>query len=325
MSLLKFLIEQMIILLLLMKYCRAGGTIYFKFVKFSNPGHQDRNGKKCDWSWGGGTRYCDYEFYIEICSDGCRSDYSKGRFTDYSSSTIYFSSYFGMHNPFTKSFYRYPGYVDVNVKIMDSDTTEANYDLVLWLKDTLRIPADGIWHEYHCESPYSRFDNHIKVKCDQNYYRHDCSRYCSPTRYYWCDSEGRKICRSGWRDSTQNCRLRDNCISNPCKNGGSCYNVGINSYSCNCDDNYYGRHCTKHCVSDEYSICNSSGQKSCRPGWRDLSRGCRLRDFCRSSPCKNNGKCMNNDDNTFSCTCPIEFIGQTCDLLGIEIYECDDS
>lgn len=83
----------------------------------------------------------------------------------------------------------------------------------------------------------------------------------------FCDIDSQYfVLIEGWRDPNRYCRLRDNCASKPCKNGGTCYDDGYRSYSCKCDDNFYGRHCTKRCVSDEYSICDSSGHKSCRPG-----------------------------------------------------------
>lgn len=43
--------------------------------------------------------------------------------------------------------------------------------------------------------------------------------------------------------SGQSCEIDiDECISNPCFNGGTCHDL-INGFKCNCNNNYTGAHC----------------------------------------------------------------------------------
>ena len=52
----------------------------------------------------------------------------------------------------------------------------------------------------------------FRVQCDPNYYGNNCATYCIPhdssSGHYTCGSNGQKICRSGWSDSSTNCLTR---------------------------------------------------------------------------------------------------------------------
>lgn len=89
-----------------------------------------------------------------------------------------------------------------------------------------------------------------------------------------------------------NCQINvDECLSQPCTNGGTCID-GINSYTCNCTQDYVGVNCER-----EYNPCDQN-------------------------PCKNNGTCNTKLIGTkrdYNCTCPIGFIGKSCE---INIDEC---
>ena len=37
--------------------------------------------------------------------------------------------------------------------------------------------------------------------------------------------------------------VMDNCMPNPCKNGGTCYEEGMD-YTCTCSGNWFGQRCT---------------------------------------------------------------------------------
>jgi len=43
-----------------------------------------------------------------------------------------------------------------------------------------------------------------------------------------CDSDGR------WSGTAPTCEDIDDCLSNPCRNGGTCTDTGVNSFECNC-------------------------------------------------------------------------------------------
>ncbi|MBN3280272.1 DNER protein, partial [Polyodon spathula] len=75
----------------------------------------------------------------------------------------------------------------------------------------------------------------------------------------------------------------DHCLSQPCRNGGICFN-NLPGYSCHCPEGYRG------------SVCEEKI------------------DPCASSPCQNNGSCYSNG-LTYSCSCSPWYTGPTCAQL----------
>ncbi|XP_053377701.1 neurocan core protein-like [Mercenaria mercenaria] len=72
----------------------------------------------------------------------------------------------------------------------------------------------------------------------------------------------------------------DMCSTSPCKNNGTCVEVGDN-YTCSCSDGFKGRNCEEL-------------------------------DMCSTSPCKNNGTCVEVGDN-YTCSCSDGFKGRNCE------------
>ena len=66
--------------------------------------------------------------------------------------------------------------------------------------------------------------------------------------------------------------LVDNCVGQPCENGGTCINA-LNSFTCTCTAGYSGDTCST-----------------------DV-------DLCASSPCQNGGTCVDYGDGYY-CECP---------------------
>ncbi|WAR25836.1 CO6A4-like protein [Mya arenaria] len=75
----------------------------------------------------------------------------------------------------------------------------------------------------------------------------------------------------------------DDCVGNPCLNGGTCVD-GVNSFSCTCAAGFTG------------AICNGP--------------------FCMPNPCQNGGSCSENG-NGFTCACTVGFGGSTCALCNV--------
>ena len=72
----------------------------------------------------------------------------------------------------------------------------------------------------------------------------------------------------------------DECSSNPCKNGGTCTDLG-DHYNCTCIAGYTGYNC-------ETDI-----------------------DECSTDPCQNRGRCIDLT-NGYSCDCKPAFSGPDC-------------
>ncbi|KAJ8043269.1 Fibropellin-1 [Holothuria leucospilota] len=121
------------------------------------------------------------------------------------------------------------------------------------------------------------------------------------------------------------------CDSQPCLNGGSCFNLGLEEHSpffCMCADGYDGMTCqtaTDPCNSDPCAndgfcfssddgnmfLCLCVGHFSGPTCDETVSTGT---DPCVESPCQNGGTCVINDDfTTTSCMCPSGYSGFSCE------------
>ena len=83
--------------------------------------------------------------------------------------------------------------------------------------------------------------------------------------------------------SGERCFDEDDCISNPCQNGGSCRDIG-NDFECDCPEGWVGKACKHH-------------------------------DFCNPNPYKNGGRCSNDLQYArYKCECQDQFEGTTCTI-----------
>ena len=85
------------------------------------------------------------------------------------------------------------------------------------------------------------------------------------------------------------------CSSDPCESTGMCID-GFGSYLCSCEDGHTGRHC----------------EITCPDGY--IGEQCDIDiDYCSSSPCHNNGVCVEQPTG-YSCVCAPVFTGPHCDI-----------
>ena len=112
------------------------------------------------------------------------------------------------------------------------------------------------------------------------------------------------------------------CASEPCLNGGTCMEGGVNSFTCMCLQNFTGPQCqTGIRQNDVYmymymTVCGIF-QLTCR--FNIKMTGCKLINIevvaellCASAPCMNGGTCMEGGANGFTCSCPQNFTGVEC-------------
>uniref|UniRef100_A0A1B0DCG4 EGF-like domain-containing protein n=1 Tax=Phlebotomus papatasi TaxID=29031 RepID=A0A1B0DCG4_PHLPP len=108
----------------------------------------------------------------------------------------------------------------------------------------------------------------------------------------------------------------DECLSNPCQNGGVC-NDRDNGYTCTCLPGFLGGHCeidVAVCESADGNAterCENGGEClegpglsfscQCSPGWEGV-RCQQDIDECASAPCQNGGVCVDKLAG-YACAC----------------------
>ncbi len=104
----------------------------------------------------------------------------------------------------------------------------------------------------------------------------DCPANSSSNSNFQC------VCNLGFQSSGTNCNETNECLPNPCQNGGTCSDL-INDYSCACSPGYSDKNCST-----------------------DI-------DECSPNPCLNDGSC---DDlvNNYICSCTPQFTGLNCSV-----------
>ncbi|XP_039598298.1 protein jagged-2b isoform X2 [Polypterus senegalus] len=112
----------------------------------------------------------------------------------------------------------------------------------------------------------------------------------------------------------------DDCISRPCKNGGTCID-GVNSFQCFCPDGWEGVLCDLNVNDCSHNPCKNNGKCldlvngfycECQNGWK--GKTCHSRENqCDATTCSNGGTCYDEGD-AFSCSCPPEWGGSTCNI-----------
>jgi len=162
-----------------------------------------------------------------------------------------------------------------------------------------------------CRDEDARCAGWAKInECSSNpgYMLKHCRKSCNQCKEVCANKESNKDC-NGWKTSGYCgkgnrwyafmkkyckkscgfCEDRDECIKNPCKNGGTCID-GLNSYQCKCADGYTGANC-------EQNI-----------------------DECSTNPCKNGGTCIDGV-NSYQCKCADGYKGANCEQA---VSDCKD-
>ncbi|KAK7934325.1 hypothetical protein WMY93_005221 [Mugilogobius chulae] len=123
-------------------------------------------------------------------------------------------------------------------------------------------------------------------------------------------------------DDVDECQL----MPNACQNGGTCHNT-FGSYQCVCVNGWTGDDCSEN-IDDCASAACSHGSTchdrvasfvcECPHGRAGLL--CQLEDACISNPCRKGSNCdINPVSGTHFCTCPLGYIGVSCDQ---DVDEC---
>ena len=100
----------------------------------------------------------------------------------------------------------------------------------------------------------------------------------------------------------------DDCSSTPCKNDGVCVD-GVNEYNCSCAHGFIGADCSISTRTLNHSYIIIVNNRLSIFKWLfyfiDI-------DDCMEKPCNNGGVCQDGIAS-YTCDCPIGFIGLDCE------------
>uniref|UniRef100_A0A8C1N7B0 Slit homolog 1 protein n=1 Tax=Cyprinus carpio TaxID=7962 RepID=A0A8C1N7B0_CYPCA len=113
------------------------------------------------------------------------------------------------------------------------------------------------------------------------------------------------------------------CLSNPCKNDGTCSNHPVDFYRCTCPYGFKGHDCEEPihaCISNP---CQNGGTCHLKDGeenthWCVCPDGfegdeCEINiDDCEDNDCENNSTCVDGINN-YTCLCSPEYTGELCE------------
>ncbi|KAA8594832.1 hypothetical protein FQN60_011967 [Etheostoma spectabile] len=121
------------------------------------------------------------------------------------------------------------------------------------------------------------------------------------------------------------------CLSNPCKNDGTCSNDPVHYYRCTCPYGFKGQNCEEPihaCISNP---CQNGGTCHLKEGegsnfWCVCPEGfegdgCEINiDDCEDNDCENNSTCVDGINN-YTCMCSLEYTAATNEVERGELCE----
>ncbi|CAF3578872.1 unnamed protein product [Adineta steineri] len=120
----------------------------------------------------------------------------------------------------------------------------------------------------------------------------------------------------------------DQCKKLPCQNNGTCQSL-MNSYQCHCLSGFYGKNCeeiitepclTNSCRNNGTCIVTSEKNSQCTCLYGYTGRECEIKlNACDTNPC-HYGTCKENFNGFYDCLCSSGYTGFHCE---IELNPCD--
>ncbi|XP_053238855.1 delta-like protein 4 isoform X1 [Podarcis raffonei] len=141
-------------------------------------------------------------------------------------------------------------------------------------------------------------------------------------RHGTCTKPGKCICDEGWGGLFCDQDLNYCTHHRPCKNGATCMNTGQGSYTCSCKEGFTGVDCERNISECDSNPCKNGGsctdlgkyyKCTCPPGYDGVN--CEHSALtCVDSPCFNGGTCLERGGGTsYACICPMGFTGSNCE------------
>ncbi|XP_060723740.1 sushi, nidogen and EGF-like domain-containing protein 1 isoform X1 [Tachysurus vachellii] len=145
------------------------------------------------------------------------------------------------------------------------------------------------------------------------------------------------ICSHGSWTQPSVCDEINECLSQPCMNGGTCRDR-VASFLCECESGFTGQRCQTEQDGCESNPCQNGGVCRgyrrrhlcvCKEGY--IGDRCQtLENPCVLQPCGNRGFCRSDRRGNYSCSCRVGHTGRDCerDLLppsGLHVLRVEDS
>ncbi|XP_041832212.1 protein jagged-2b isoform X2 [Melanotaenia boesemani] len=171
-----------------------------------------------------------------------------------------------------------------------------------------------------CQAPCPVIDIcTIPIAINHSGVQHISSNVCGPRGQCVSQPAGNFTCICDLGFSGMYCHENVNdCISNPCRNGGTCID-GVNSFQCLCLDGWEGQLCDLNVNECRHNPCKNGGHCvdlvndfycECADNWKGKTCHSRERQ-CDETTCSNGGTCYDHGD-VFRCACPPGWGGNTC-------------
>ncbi|RMZ94048.1 neurogenic locus notch -like protein, partial [Brachionus plicatilis] len=133
--------------------------------------------------------------------------------------------------------------------------------------------------------------------------------------------DGDHFCKCLDNYGGKHCQIENPCKENSCQNGAKCKPTSRfedKAFICECQPGFSGEFCEKKNDCDEKSCINGNcveenGNQvcSCLIGFTGIM--CELQlDPCSGNPCKNDGLCIKESHDRFSCLCLPGYFGKNC-------------
>ncbi|XP_066468415.1 protein jagged-2 [Tiliqua scincoides] len=182
-----------------------------------------------------------------------------------------------------------------------------------------RVPFAGMinpedrWKTLQLNGHVAHFEVQIRVKCDENYYGPQCTKFCNPrddfVGHYTCDQNGNKACMEGW--------MGTDCKQAVCKQGCNLVHGGCSvPGECKCHYGWQGQFCDD-CVpypGCAHGSCDNPWECKCETNWGGLLCNKDLNYCGNHHPCVNGGTCMNTEPDEYSCACQDGYSGKNCEI-----------
>ncbi|XP_043555728.1 protein crumbs homolog 1 isoform X1 [Chiloscyllium plagiosum] len=125
------------------------------------------------------------------------------------------------------------------------------------------------------------------------------------------------------------CPTKNICVSNPCKNNGSCEDM-VSYYHCNCAAGWTGLNCDVNinecesgpCIHGNCTDKVSAYKCTCKSGFKGTN--CEINiDNCWKHKCANGATCI-DAINSYTCSCPDNFTGRFCEYPRLSATFCTE-